>query len=203
MSNSLSFVETNDPVVLDSSEPFEDNHITLKSFLWRILKATILSVILVSFLEDIFGAKSNMVLIGIIPAVIVMAKYVWSNCQMIVKFRKMHNIRFKFIKVSALDEVYPNIESELTPINCKVEKNESENFIAVTYDGVQYNIFFNNDETFSIKWQKSDWEKILFFVVDLADGSIYDSYPYWKFSKICIGTPLIAYKLQKAYNIQA
>ena len=191
-------VEGQGLVVLDSPEPFENTSMSYFAFLKKVIKVAIPCIIVALLLEKALGGVG--VAIGLAPAFYVMLKYIWNKQQTMMKMRALHNIKYKFVEVDSIDEIYPKVESAMRAINCQVSKGE--NFIATVYDGMQYNIFFHPDGYFYLKWQKSGLENVMFKIVDILDDTGgYDREPIWHYGKLCKGVPLIVYNLQKTFDI--
>ena len=103
---------------------------------------------------------------------------------------KIRKLKFKFVDSVTADEIYNKIQPALTKkYGDKISFERDGETISVNYDGIIYDINLAEDSTFSIWWRKS-----------LANA--FFSWNEWKaYRKIRTGTAIVAYELQKAFNI--
>ena len=116
--------------------------------------------------------------------------FIVEHFQMSFHKDKMRRLKFKFIGGVTSDEIYNKLQPELTKkYGNKFEFDREGETVSVKYDGIIYDINLQEDSTFCIWWRKS-------FV-----GAFF-SFNEWKeYRKIRTGTALVAYELQKAFEI--
>ena len=104
-------------------------------------------------------------------------------------YDKIRRLNFKFTGNVNADDIYNKLQPILTKkYGDKVEFERDGETLSVIYDGIIYDINLYDDDTFCIWWRKS-----LTGIFVLNE---------WKeYRKIRTGTIIVAYELQKAFNI--
>ena len=103
---------------------------------------------------------------------------------------KMRRICFKFVDNVTNDDIYNKLQPVLTSkYGDKMEFEQEGDTLSVHYNGIYYDINLRDNSTFSVWWRKS------------LTGAIF-SFNEWKeYKKIRTGTAIVAYELQKAFNL--
>lgn len=116
----------------------------------------------------------------------------WSYAKVI----GLRNEKFKFISGVSSAEIFDKLQSRLISrygSSMQIERYtiSSENIVCVAYGGFSYQIFLNDDSTFSIRWEKS------------VGGLFapFDSYSNYK--KVIVAMGMIGHELQQAFGIVA
>lgn len=111
----------------------------------------------------------------------------WGIRNKMLKYKSFGLRRMRFLVDEKPD--YPELYQRLLPvfnsINIKMEMNE-EGSICILYDGLYYDVVFNEDDTFSVLWRQS------FLKSFLRQG-----YYITVYKKVSIAMGLIAYHVQK------
>ena len=104
---------------------------------------------------------------------------------------KIRRLKFKFRGSITPDDIFARLQPALmSKYGNTISFDREGNSLSVEYDSIIYDINLNDDNTFSIWWRKS-----------LA-GAIFSFNEFKLYKKIRIGTPMIAYELQRQFNIQ-
>lgn len=104
---------------------------------------------------------------------------------------KIRRLKFKFRGSITPDDIFARLQPALiSKYGNAISFDREGNTLSVEYDSIIYDINLNDDNTFSIWWRKS-----------LA-GAIFSFNEFKLYKKIRIGTPMIAYELQRQFNIQ-
>lgn len=104
---------------------------------------------------------------------------------------KIRRLKFKFRGSITPDDIFARLQPALMSKYGNTISFDREGIsLSIEYDSVIYDINLNDDNTFSIWWRKS-----------LA-GAIFSFNEFKLYKKIRIGTPMIAYELQRQFNIQ-
>ena len=104
---------------------------------------------------------------------------------------KIRRLKFKFRGSITPDDIFARLQPALmSKYGNAISFDRDGNSLSVEYDSIIYDINLNDDNTFSIWWRKS-----------LA-GAIFSFNEFKLYKKIRIGTPMIAYELQRQFNIQ-
>ena len=103
---------------------------------------------------------------------------------------KMRRMKFKFVNNVSNDDIYNKLSPILTQkYGDKIEFDQEGDTLSVHYNSIIYDINIEEDSTFTIWWRRS------------IAGAFF-SFNEWKeYKKIRIGTAMVAYELQKAFNI--
>lgn len=114
----------------------------------------------------------------------------WSYAKVI----SLKSERFKFISGVSSADIFDKLQSRLISrygSSMQIERKTiySENVVCVKYGSFTYQIFLNEDQTFSIRWEK--------FVGGLF--APFDSYSNYK--KIIVAMGMIGNELQQAFGI--
>lgn len=105
-------------------------------------------------------------------------------------YYKIRRLKFKFTDNVDADDIYNKLQPVLTQkYGNKVDFDRDGETLSVIYDGVIYDINPQEDGTFCVWWRLSLAES--FFTVNV----------WKKYKKIRTGTVMVAYELQKAFNI--
>jgi len=101
----------------------------------------------------------------------------------------MRRMKFKFVNNVNNDDIYNKMYPILTQkYGDKIEFDQEGDTLSVHYNSIIYDINIEEDSTFSIWWRRS------------IAGAFF-SFNEWKeYKKIRIGTAMVAYELQKAFN---
>ena len=104
---------------------------------------------------------------------------------------KMRRLKFKFVDGVSADEIYNKLQPELVKkYGDKIQFDRDGGTISVNYNSIIYDINLQDDNTFCIWWRKN-----------LANA--FFSWNEWKeYKKIRTGTALVAYELQRAFEIK-
>ena len=102
---------------------------------------------------------------------------------------KMRRMKFKFVNNVNNDDIYNKMYPILTQkYGDKIEFDQEGDILSVHYNSIIYDINIQEDSTFTIWWRRS------------IAGAFF-SFNEWKeYKKIRIGTAMVAYELQKAFN---
>ena len=112
---------------------------------------------------------------------------------------KIRKMRFKFTNYATLEDIYNKLEPALRKFyGEKINLFMEENLVVVTCNGIKYEIILNGDATFSVRWQKTFFEKLFAFIEEIFDNEME---PNWKYTRVRTDTPRIAYELQQAFGI--
>ena len=104
---------------------------------------------------------------------------------------KIRRLKFKFRGSITPDDIFARLQPALmSKYGNTISFDRVGNSLSVEYDSIIYDINLNDDNTFSIWWRKS-----------LA-GAIFSFNEFKLYKKIRTGTPMIAYELQRQFNIQ-
>lgn len=104
---------------------------------------------------------------------------------------KIRRLKFKFRGSITPDDIFARLQPALiSKYENAISFDRDGNSLSIEYDSIIYDINLNDDNTFSIWWRKS-----------LA-GAIFSFNEFKLYKKIRIGTPMIAYELQRQFNIQ-
>lgn len=104
---------------------------------------------------------------------------------------KIRRLKFKFRGSITPDNIFARLQPALiSKYGNAISFDRDGNSLSVEYDSIIYDINLNDDNTFSIWWRKS-----------LA-GAIFSFNEFKLYKKVRIGTPMIAYELQRQFNIQ-
>lgn len=125
-----------------------------------------------------------------IGIVILVAVYMISHIQMSFHKDKMRKMSFKFVDNVTNDDIYNKLQPLLTSkYGDKMEFEQEGDTLSVLYNDIYYDINLQNNSTFSIWWRKSIAGALL-------------SFNEWKeYKKIRTGTAIVAYELQKTFNL--
>lgn len=126
--------------------------------------------------------------VGIVGLILV---FIIDHFKMSFHKSNMRTMKFKFTAGINADEIYKRLQPELVKkYGDKFEFDRNEETISIKYNGIIYDINLNEDNTFSLWWRKS------------IAGALF-SWNEWKeYKKIRTGTALVAYELQKAFDIK-
>ena len=103
---------------------------------------------------------------------------------------KMRDLKFKFVNNVSNDEIYNKMYPILTQkYGDKIEFDQEGDTLSVLYKSIIYDINLHEDSTFSIWWRKS------------IGGAFFTINEWKEYKKIREGTAMVAYELQKAFNI--
>lgn len=108
---------------------------------------------------------------------------------LIHKTEKLRTIKFKSIKYVDIKVLFKELEpvlKETYNIHVNVEKHIN---VLILYEGLVFNVVFNDDETFCIKW------------LPLSLKSISDINKYKHYKTIVSGMRIIAYEIQKYFGL--
>lgn len=102
---------------------------------------------------------------------------------------KMRRMKFKFVNNVSNDDIYNKMYPILTQkYGDKIEFDQEGDTLSVHYKSIIYDINIEEDSTFTIWWRRS------------IAGAFF-SFNEWKeYKKIRIGTAMVAYELQNAFN---
>ncbi len=104
---------------------------------------------------------------------------------------KIRRLKFKFRGSITPDDIFARLQPALmSKYGNAISFDREGNSLSVEYDSVIYDINLNDDNTFSIWWRKS------------IAGAIFSFNEFKLYKKIRTGTPMIAYELQRQFNIQ-
>lgn len=104
---------------------------------------------------------------------------------------KIRRLKFKFRGSITPDDIFARLQPALmSKYGNTISFDREGNSLSVEYDSVIYDINLNDDNTFSIWWRKS------------IAGAIFSFNEFKLYKKIRTGTPMIAYELQRQFNIQ-
>lgn len=197
--------EQKSPVVLKSPAPFQP----LGAFSrWPII--ILLSVLWLGgklFDPGTFMATAFLIIILILFFIVILALAV--NHEAIKKHMKIiYHTKFKFTNDATLELIYNRIEPALRRFyGEKITFSLKNDCVIVACNGINYKIILNDDSTFSVKWQKSLFDKLLSIMDTLAESfgrdSVGGSLPVWKYDRVRTETPRIAYEVQQAFGITA
>ena len=102
---------------------------------------------------------------------------------------KMRRLKFKFVNNVSNDDIYNKLSPILTQkYGDKIEFDQEGDTLSVHYKSIIYDINLHEDSTFSIWWRKS------------IGGAFFTINEWKEYKKIRIGTAMVAYELQKAFN---
>ena len=103
---------------------------------------------------------------------------------------KMRRMKFKFVNNVNNDDIYNKMYPILTQkYGDKIEFDQEGDTLSVHYKSIIYDINIEEDSTFTIWWRRS------------IAGAFF-SFNEWKeYKKIRIGTAMVAYELQNAFNV--
>ena len=103
---------------------------------------------------------------------------------------KMRRMKFKFVNNVSNDDIYNKLSPILTQkYGDKIEFDQEGDTLSVHYKSIIYDINLHEDSTFSIWWRKS------------IGGAFFTINEWKEYKKIRTGTAMVAYELQKAFNI--
>ena len=103
---------------------------------------------------------------------------------------KMRDLKFKFVNNVSNDDIYNKMYPILTQkYGDKIEFDQEGDTLSVHYKSIIYDINLHEDSTFSIWWRKS------------IGGAFFTINEWKEYKKIREGTAMVAYELQKAFNI--
>ena len=127
---------------------------------------------------------------GGVGVIILAAVLIISHFQISFHKDKMRRICFKFVDNVTNDDIYNKLQPVLTSkYGDKMEFEQEGDTLSVHYNGIYYDINLRDNSTFSVWWRKS------------LTGAIF-SFNEWKeYKKIRTGTAIVAYELQKAFNL--
>ena len=125
--------------------------------------------------------------LGILILVVV---FIISVYQMGFHRSKMRDLKFKFVNNVSNDDIYNKMYPILTQkYGDKIEFDQGGDTLSVLYKSIIYDINLHEDSTFSIWWRKS------------IGGAFFTINEWKEYKKIRTGTAMVAYELQKAFNI--
>lgn len=124
---------------------------------------------------------------GIIILIVVLMISIF---QMSFHMDKMRRLKFKFVNNVSNDDIYNKLSPILTQkYGDKIEFDQEGDTLSVHYKSIIYDINLHEDSTFSIWWRKS------------ITGAIFSFNGWKRYKKIRIGTAMVAYELQKVFNV--
>ena len=125
--------------------------------------------------------------LGIIILIVVLMISIF---QMSFHMDKMRRLKFKFVNNVNNDDIYNKMYPILTQkYGDKIEFDQEGDTLSVHYKSIIYDINLHEDSTFSIWWRKS------------ITGAIFSFNGWKRYKKIRIGTAMVAYELQKVFNV--
>lgn len=127
------------------------------------------------------GGFGLLILIGV---------FIISHFQMSFHKDKMRRLKFKLVDNINSDEIYNKLQPVLVQkYGDKIEFEREGDTLSVHYNSIIYDINLQEDSTFSVWWRKSF-------------AAAFFSFNEWKeYKKIRTGTAMVAYELQRAFNI--
>lgn len=103
---------------------------------------------------------------------------------------KMRRMKFKFVNNVNNDDIYNKMYPILTQkYGDKIEFDQEGDTLSVHYKSIIYDINIEEDSTFTIWWRRS------------IAGAFFSFNDWKEYKKIRIGTAMVAYELQKAFNV--
>lgn len=200
--------EQKSPVVLKSPYPFERLGASMTfSFALFIIPLGVLWLNSKLFDPDTFMATAFMI-IGTILFLIIIIMGMLNYKSITDHMKIIYHTNFKITNDATLELIYNRTEPALRKFyGEKITFSLKNDCVIVACNAINYKIILNDDSTFSVKWQKSLFDKLLSIMDTLAESfgrdSVGGSLPVWKYDKVRTETPRIAYEVQQAFGITA
>ena len=103
---------------------------------------------------------------------------------------KMRRMKFKFVNNVNNDDIYNKMYPILTQkYGDKIEFDQEGDTLSVHYKSIIYDINLHEDSTFTIWWRRS------------IAGAFFSFNDWKEYKKNRIGTAMVAYELQNAFNV--
>lgn len=191
--------ENNAPILLKNCDPLGFEHESG----WLFLILFLIPLFILWLGSKLFEPESFMsvvfMIIGVVIFLVIIVLYSADYKSTARYMKQIRYMRFKFTNHATLDDVFDELAPALKHIHGgKVKVTKKADCVLVTYKGVNYEVILNGDATFSVRWKKSFFDKILSFLAECADNEME---PLGKYEKIRTETPIIAYELQKSFGI--
>lgn len=146
-----------------------------------------LMILIGGLLGLIIGWMSGYSFLGVIYGVIIS----WSikNVLCRISCNRMERMTFQCRSKPSYNQLFHSLQRALTPLGMMVEKNKNGN-PSVAYQKLDYEIRFNEDNTFSIEWYYST--PLFLIIGKLMYTSVY--------RKSCVAYGIIGYHVQQICN---
>lgn len=106
------------------------------------------------------------------------------------KLNRLRRAKFKFVPRVGNDEVFQIMQPILVPKYSMLAERGEHGIISLTFQGYIYDILLEKDDTFTIWWHMSVGKAFL------------PRSRYKQYRQILAAMGIIAYEMQKAYNVQ-
>lgn len=159
-----------------SSEPLPNEMLKIKKLYWVCLFAILIGLVFTPLLA-----------IGIMGAMLL---YCIDDIVVKNKLDRLRRAKFKFVSGVGNDEVFQTMQPILvSKYSMLVEKGEYET-ISLTFQGYTYDLLLEEDDTFCIWWHMS------------LGKALVPRNKYKQYRQILAAMGIIAYEIQKAFNVQ-
>ena len=159
-----------------SSEPLPNEMLKIKKLYWVCFFAMLIGLVFTPLLG-----------IGLMG---VMLLYCVDDIVVKNKLDRLRRAKFKFVHGVGKDDVFRTMQPILVPKYSMLAEKGEDGITSLTFQGYTYDILLEDDDTFTIWWHMSLGKDVL------------PRNKYKQYRQILAAMGIIAYEMQKAYNVQ-